>query len=63
MISQLFRETLNKLVRLMIRQGSPELRRAHHEQNQLITVRPELVEGLIQSFLSFLLLWLGKRFR
>jgi hypothetical protein len=25
---------------------------AHHERNQYLTVRPELVEGLIQSFLK-----------
>ena len=47
------RETLNKLIPLMVRQGSPERsRRAHHERNQPLTVRPELVEGLNQSFLN-----------
>jgi hypothetical protein len=28
-------------------------RQAHHERNQPFTVRPELVEGLIQSFLNY----------
>jgi hypothetical protein len=28
------------------------VRQAHHERNQQLTVRPELVEGLIQSFLN-----------
>jgi hypothetical protein len=27
------------------------VRRAHHERNQQLNVRPELVEGLNQSFL------------
>jgi len=37
----------------MVRQGSPERsRRVHHERNQPVTVRPELVEGLNQGFLS-----------
>jgi hypothetical protein len=40
----LFRETLNKLVCCVVRQ-------AHHERNQLLAVRPELVEGLVQRFL------------
>jgi glycerol-3-phosphate dehydrogenase (NAD(P)+) len=37
------KEVLNKLIPFMVRQ-------AHHERNQLPTVRPELVEGLDQSF-------------
>lgn len=36
-------EILIKLIAFMARQ-------AHHERNQYITVRPELVEGLNQSF-------------
>jgi hypothetical protein len=36
-------EALIKLIPFMVRQ-------AHHEWNQQLTVRPELVEGLIQSF-------------
>jgi hypothetical protein len=28
----------------------------HHERNQLLTVRPELVEGLVRSFLSIIIL-------
>ncbi len=39
------KETLNKLIPFMVRQ-------AHHERNQYLTVRPEPVEGLIQSFLN-----------
>ena len=39
------KETLNKLIPLMVRQ-------AHHERNQQLTVRPELVEGLNQGFLN-----------
>jgi hypothetical protein len=46
------RKTLNKLIPIMVRQDPSELsRRAHHERNQPITVRPELVEGLILRFL------------
>ncbi|ESS71915.1 hypothetical protein MGMO_85c00400 [Methyloglobulus morosus KoM1] len=41
------KETLNKLIPLMVRQ-------AHHERNQHVTVRPEPVEGLIQSFLNLI---------
>jgi hypothetical protein len=37
------KESLNKLIPFMVRQ-------AHHERNQRVTVRPELVEGLNQSF-------------
>jgi hypothetical protein len=34
-----------------VRQACPELRRrAHHERNQQLAVRPELVEGLVQRF-------------
>jgi hypothetical protein len=36
-------EVLNKLIPFMVRQ-------ARHERNQLLAVRPELVEGLNQSF-------------
>ncbi len=36
-------ETLNKLIPFMVRQ-------VHSEQNQKLAVRPELVEGLVQSF-------------
>jgi len=39
------KESLNKLIPLMVRQ-------AHHERNQPLTVRPKLVEGLNQSFLK-----------
>ena len=39
------KESLNLLITLMVRQ-------AHHERNQQVTVRPELVEGLNQSFLN-----------
>ncbi len=39
------KETLNKLIPSMVRQ-------AHHERNQYLTVRPEPVEGFIQSFLN-----------
>ena len=42
------KEALIKLITFMIRQ-------AHHERNQYITVRPEPVEGLNQSFLKFCL--------
>ena len=41
----MFKETLIKLITFMVRQ-------AHHERNQYITVRPEPVEGLNQSFLK-----------
>jgi len=41
----IIKESLNKLIPLMVRQ-------AHHERNQPLTVRPELVEGLNQSFLK-----------
>lgn len=45
------KETLNKLIPFMVRQGSPErCRRAHHERNQQFTVRPEPVEGFNQRF-------------
>jgi len=37
------REALNKSFPFMVRQ-------AHHEQNQYVTVHPELVEGLNQRF-------------
>jgi hypothetical protein len=46
------RGTLNKLIPLMIRPFDKLT--AHHERNQPIAVRPELVEGLIQRFLNFL---------
>jgi general secretion pathway protein J len=37
------------MIPLMVRQGSPERsRRAHHEQNQQRSVRPELLEGFNQ---------------
>jgi hypothetical protein len=29
------------------------VRQAHHERNQHLTVRPELVEGLVQRFLNY----------
>jgi hypothetical protein len=44
----LAKKPLNKLIPTMVRQ-------AHHERNQQLTVRPELVEGLIQNFLYYLL--------
>ena len=44
-IGQAVRETLNKLISLMVRQ-------AHHERNQQLAVRPEPVEGLVQCFLK-----------
>jgi len=37
------KETLNNLIPFMVRQ-------AHHERNQQLSVRPELVEGLVQRF-------------
>ncbi len=37
------KETPNRLIPFMVRQ-------AHHERNQPVTVRPELVEGLNQKF-------------
>ena len=40
-----FKETLNKLVPLAVRQ-------THHEWNRQLTVRPEPVEGLNQRFLK-----------
>jgi glycerol-3-phosphate dehydrogenase (NAD(P)+) len=40
-----FKEPLIKLIPFMVRQ-------AHHERNQPFAVRPELVEGLIQSYLN-----------
>jgi hypothetical protein len=40
-----FEEVLNKLIPFMVRQ-------AHHERNQTLAVRPELVEGLVQRFLD-----------
>jgi hypothetical protein len=47
------KEALNKLIPLMVRQGSPERRRrAHHERNQYVTVHPELAEGFNQRFLK-----------
>ena len=44
-------EPLNKLVPFMVRRPKkvPEVQ-AHHERNQPNTVRPELVEKLIQDF-------------
>jgi len=42
---RVFKETLNKLI-------TPIVRQAHYERNQHFTVRPELVEGLDQSFLK-----------
>jgi hypothetical protein len=39
----LYKEVLNKLIPFLVRQ-------AHHERNQALAVRPELVEGLIQRF-------------
>ena len=47
------KQSLNKLSLFMVRQGSPERsRRAHHERNQTLTVRPEPVEGLDQRLLK-----------
>ena len=40
------REALNKLVFCVVRQ-------AHHERNQLLAVRPEPVEGLVQCLLRY----------
>jgi len=40
-----FKETLSKLILLMVRQ-------AHHERNQPLTVRPEPVEGLNLSIIT-----------
>lgn len=42
---EVFKEALNKLIPFMVRQ-------AHHERNQYLTVRPEPIEGLIQSAAS-----------
>ena len=39
---------MNKLIPFMVRQ-------AHHERNQQFAVRPELVEGLVQSFLKLII--------
>ena len=47
-ILEFFREALNKLTPFMARQ-------AHHERNQPLTVHPESVEGLNQSFLRYFL--------
>ena len=33
------------------------VRQAHHERNQPLTVRPEHVEGLVQSFLNYIYRW------
>jgi glycerol-3-phosphate dehydrogenase (NAD(P)+) len=44
-VQHFLKETLIKLIPFMVRQ-------AHHERNQLLVVRPELVEGLNQSFLK-----------
>jgi len=52
MRSSVIKETLNKLIMFMVRQ-------AHHERNQRITVRPELVERLNQSFLNKTRLQIG----
>lgn len=43
--NKMLKEILIKLITSMVRQ-------AHHERNQYITVRPEPVEGLNQSFLK-----------
>ena len=43
---RLFKETLIMCASHMVRQS-------HYERNQKITVRPEHVEGLVQSFLNF----------
>ena len=45
-IGQSVKESLIKLITFMVRQ------QVHHERNQYITVRPEPVEGLNQSFLN-----------
>ncbi len=42
------REVLNKLIPRIVRPFDKLT--AHHERNQPIAVRPELVEGLIQRF-------------
>jgi hypothetical protein len=44
-MSQSVKETLNKFTLLMVRQ-------ANHELNQMLAVRPEPVEGLVQGFLK-----------
>lgn len=44
-LDTLLKKTLNKLITSIVRQ-------AHHGRNQHFAVRPELVEGLDQSFLS-----------
>ena len=41
---------MNKLIPFMVRQAFMPW--VHHERNQPFTVRPELVEGLNQSFLK-----------
>jgi hypothetical protein len=46
------KESQNKLIPIMVRQ-------AHHERNQQLTVRPELVEGLCQRFLKYPLMTIG----
>ena len=43
------KESLNKLIPFMVRRPKEvPVVQAHHERNQPLTVRPELVEGLIQ---------------
>ncbi len=47
------KETLNKLIPFMPSDFAQEsVRQAHPERNQPLTVRPELVERLVQSFLN-----------
>ena len=43
---EVVKEAVNKLIPFMVRQ-------AHRERNQLFTVRPEPVEGLVQSFPNY----------
>jgi HEAT repeats len=46
------KESLNKLIPFMVRQ-------THHERNQRLTARPELVEGLNQRFLKYRQIFYG----
>lgn len=50
----MFKETLNKLIPLLVRQSSPaRSRRIYHERNQTLAARPKFIGELIQHFLNF----------
>jgi hypothetical protein len=47
------KESLNMLIPFMVRQlKEAPVVQAYHERNQRLTVRPELIGGLNQSFLK-----------